>query len=120
MISVQLDEVKWVEDDREIMISGQMFDIKQYTEENGLLIASGVYDERETTVMQWLGNFNHKQQNQVIITILVLVQSFFSMLSLIAFSDFNKLILHHSSFITEKTLVPYLQKIAPPPRTFLP
>jgi hypothetical protein len=74
-IAVPLQKVKWVEEDREVMIDGKMFDIKQFEEKNDLLIATGVWDEKETEVMGILQGFNDGEQTGFIIRAMLLIES---------------------------------------------
>ena len=117
-LSIPIDKVTWMEEGREIMIEGKMFDIKSYYEEDGKLIAVGVYDEKETRVMELLYNFNDKQQNNLVINLFLLAQSFiFLIFFLITIINTTPLV-KHFSFIVLRTSNPYLQQFFPPPRCF--
>ncbi|HEY0354665.1 MAG TPA: hypothetical protein VGC29_00595 [Flavisolibacter sp.] len=117
-LSFPLHKVKWVEQDREIMVDGKMYDLQSYHEEDGMLIAKGIYDEHESRVMNVLHNFNEKDQNQLIIRVLLLIQIFAVVVQTLApiFQPgiFKKQFLSFSSSIP----LPVVKKIYQPPRQF--
>jgi hypothetical protein len=73
-LSVPEHKVQWVEEGREFMVDGRMFDLKSYSVKNGILTAWGVFDEEETKAMALLNNFNEKQQDLLIIRLLWFTQ----------------------------------------------
>lgn len=117
-ISLPLHNVKWMEDGREIMVNGKMFDIKSYCEKEGNLIAIGIYDEKETTVMELLNNFNNKEKNNFIIQLLLFTQSFVAVIYFLNNSVNAASFLKHSYFLVLKKISPFLQQFYPPPRCF--
>jgi hypothetical protein len=117
-LTIPFSKIQWMEEGREIMIDGRMFDIKSYVEKEGSLIATGVYDDRETAVMELLNNFNDKQQNSFIIQLLLLAQSFVVVLCLVNKElYFLNLLKHHSCFLI-KRLQSFTQQFFTPPRRF--
>ncbi len=101
-ISFPLRKVKWMEEGREIMVDGKMFDIKFYCEKEGSLIAIGVYDEKETRIMELLNNFNDRDQNNFIIRLLLLAQSFIAFIYFLNNSVNTASFLKHSHFLVIK------------------
>ncbi len=73
-LSVPEHKVQWVEEGREFMVDGRMFDLKSYSVKNGILTAWGVFDEEETEAMALLNHFNDKQQDLLIIRLLWFTQ----------------------------------------------
>jgi hypothetical protein len=72
--------VQWVEEGREILVEGKMFDIKDFSIENGVFHATGFFDEEETKVVDLLnGTFTEKGQDTIIIGLLLWMQSFVAM-----------------------------------------
>jgi hypothetical protein len=71
---IPIEKVQWMEEGREIMVDGKMFDLASYSVEDGFLKARGVFDERETTVVNLLHHFNEKAQSQLIIRLLLFSQ----------------------------------------------
>jgi len=45
------DDVHWIEKGSELLIQGEMFDVKHYTIENNLFIAWGIFDQEETNAI---------------------------------------------------------------------
>lgn len=104
-VKVPLEQVKWMEAGREVMINGKMFDLKTYAEADGFFTATGVWDEKETQVMEWLNHFNDQQQTGLVIRLLLLSQSLLLIYYLLqhiswyrwlrnTFSDFDVRITH--------------------------
>ena len=107
-----------MEEGREIMVDGKMFDIKTYTEKNGILIATGVFDEKETRVMELLNNFNDRHQNNLIINLLMLTQTLIVLVFFLLYLSYQKSILKHFCFLFLTNSKPFQQKFYPPPRSF--
>ncbi len=42
------DEVEWIEKGKEMLINGELFDVREYHIEDGKMIAKGLYDQKET------------------------------------------------------------------------
>jgi len=115
-ITIPLNKVKWIEEGREIMADGKMFDIKSYSEKDGNLVAVGVYDEKETRVMELLNNFNDKQQNNFIINLFLLTQTFIAVIYFLLNSIQKTSLLKHFSFIVLKKPTPFHPQFYLPPR----
>lgn len=73
-LSVPEHKVHWIEEGREFMVDGRMFDLKSYSVKNGILTAWGVFDEEETQAMALLNHFNDRQQDLLIIRLLWFAQ----------------------------------------------
>ena len=117
-ISCPVQKIKWIEDGREIMVEGQMFDVKTYRIENGIFIGSGVYDEDETKAMELFKNFNEKEQNYLLIHLLLYSQLFVA----VAFGIF--LIVYNQScryrlYGIQPLPYPYAHPLVPPPRPLI-
>jgi len=116
IVSIPLAQVQWMEEGREILVHGKMFDIKSYSEKDGNLIATGVYDERETAVIELLSHFNDQQQNQLLIKILLLAQTFAGLVYITIQLPYIICFLKHSTFFQVKKTSPHLFSFYPPPR----
>ena len=79
-VKVPVQTVKWIEEDREVMIDGKMFDLKSWSQDEHTFLAIGVWDEKETQVMEWLNHFNDQQQNNFIVRLLLVSQCLFFIL----------------------------------------
>lgn len=116
-ISVPLSKVTWVEEGREVRIDGEMFDLKNWEEENRTFTALGVWDEKETAVMELLGNFNDEEQTGLVIRMLLVLQTLAFVISASFVSPF--LILLTRCFKRWQAAIPlhYLRRIDQPPRS---
>jgi hypothetical protein len=54
-VVVPVNEFRWYEEGREILVDGMMFDVKSMREENGNYIITGLFDENETKLHIALG-----------------------------------------------------------------
>jgi len=119
LVSIQVpsQHVKWIEDD-EVMIQGKMFDIKTYHETDGFFHAVGVWDEKETKVMQLMNNFNDSQQQALIIRLLifseVLIALVLGFAILKRFIDLRSFTFFPGFYIPD----PFFEKKSPPPKAF--
>lgn len=117
-LTLPVSKVQWMEEGREIMVAGKMFDIKTYSEKDGIFTLTGVFDERETAVMELLNHFNDKQQNNFIIQLLLLVQSF--VVALWGMNNIKVVIVilkHHSQYLIQK-LEFFIPSFFTPPRRY--
>lgn len=117
-LSFPLHKVKWVEEGREIMVDGKMYDLQSYHEEGGMLIAKGIYDEHESRVMNVLHNFNEKDQNQLIIRVLLLIQIFSVIVHTLAPIFQPGLLQKYFQPFSSRIPLPVVKKIYQPPRPF--
>ncbi len=79
-LSFPVASVQWVEEGREILVEGKMFDIKDFTIKDGVFQATGFFDEDETKVVDLLnGTFTEKGQDTFIIGLLLWMQAFVAM-----------------------------------------
>jgi hypothetical protein len=119
-ISIPAAEVNWYEEGREIMIQGQMFDIKTFVIRDGIFTAQGVYDEDETEVVNLMnGHWSDKEQTVFLIRLLllshclILLTFFFYSFRLIAFIQKMQFL------FTFRYPSPYLAITIPPPKAYL-
>lgn len=76
-ITLPLHQVRWEKAGKEISVEGRLFDLKAYHTRAGWLIATGVYDDEETRLADFL--YRHAasaRDNTSIIHLLVLAQLF--------------------------------------------
>ena len=117
-VTIPVSKVEWMEEGKEIMVEGKMFDIQTYFEKDGVFTATGLFDERETAVMGLLNNFNDRQQTDFIIQLLLLAQSF---IVAVWISNYSKgliiLLKHHSQYLIQKLKL-FIPSFFTPPRRF--
>lgn len=73
-LSVPEDKVQWVEEGREFIVDGQMYDLESYSVTDGVFTARVLFDAEETKAMALLNHFNEKQQDLLIIRLLWFTQ----------------------------------------------
>ena len=117
-ISVPMEKVQWVEEDHEVMIDKKMFDLKQWEEKDGMLVATGVWDEKETEVMGLLNGFNDGEQTGVVIRAMLLIQAIAFIIRVSNFSHADILLKKQGSFLRMIYLEGFHKKIYQPPRIF--
>lgn len=117
-ISVPVADVQWMEEGREVMIKGRMFDLESYKEEAGTFTATGVYDDAETEAMEWLRHFNDREQSALVIQLLLLSQTFAALLFLLPSLARSKTRLRHTAGITPQLSASFHPDVFYPPRKF--
>ena len=63
-ITIAKKDVIWVKYKKEIMTDGRMFDVESYTETNGLVTFTGLYDDDETALNKSLEKNIDKKKNR--------------------------------------------------------
>jgi len=58
-IVVPVNELRWYDEGREIVVDGMMFDVKSIAQENGNYIITGLFDEDETQLHTALKKLQH-------------------------------------------------------------
>lgn len=72
--------VEWVKYKKEIRVAGKLFDIKSFTEINGTYKFTGLYDEDETALNNYLKkntDLKNEKGNQVLSSLFQLLQSMY-------------------------------------------
>lgn len=98
------------------MVDGKMFDLKTFSEKDGLLLATGVYDERETRVMEWLNEFSDAKQTRFIINLLLLVQTMAATILFLQATGIRRMALKYHRRLMALRPSPFLMSFYPPPR----
>jgi hypothetical protein len=71
-------DIQWVNEGREILVDGKMFDIKTFHLEKGVYHISGLYDEEETSLVKQLEKqqqSNTTSGNKILVQFIQLFQS---------------------------------------------
>ena len=119
-LTFSASKVQWVEEGREILVEGKMFDLKNYSIKDGVFTAQGVFDEKETKVVNLLhGHFTDFQQNFVVVKLLLLTQCFIALVYF-SYSFFSIPLLIKAPWgFMNNYLNPYLLISTPPPKRFI-
>ena len=65
-----------MEDEKEIMVDGNMFDVHSYKQKNGTFFFTGLFDDEETILIQQLEKHNDsKSDNKTLTLFFKLLQS---------------------------------------------
>jgi hypothetical protein len=62
-LHLKKEEFSWYKKGKEIRIGKHLFDVKSITEENGILVIAGLYDEQEDLLHKQLEQSQNKQEN---------------------------------------------------------
>lgn len=62
-ITLNKNQVNWVEEGKELIIDGEMFDVKSYTQKNDSLVISGLFDKAEKALKDKLASVLGNQKN---------------------------------------------------------
>ena len=123
-ITLLKKNIQWMEQGKELIVQGELFDVKESTQKNDSLVISGLFDSEEKKIKQQLflalGNqSNTDKPLQLLITqflspALLLSQNNSNLLPLFFLSPKIKYFIH-----TQNTLKVSLEIATPPPNTFL-
>ena len=119
-VIVPARDVKWVKKDKEILIYGQMFDVKTSVKSGENIVFTGLYDKDEQKLHENLKGFMHSKNKQSAPLNQLLVK-FFSTAVSITTIDYNtatdwKRIVAKYYYSTEKIPFVYGISIYQPPR----
>jgi len=62
-IIVNEADIKWVEENKEVIIDGKFFDVKSYSSADGKITLTGLFDNDEVKLHEQLKNFIHQKHN---------------------------------------------------------
>ncbi len=75
-ITVNEADVQWVEENKEVIINGNLFDVKSYSIAGGIITLTGLFDNDEVKLHDQLKNFIHQKDdgnnplNQLVVKLL--------------------------------------------------
>lgn len=72
-IHIGKQQLHWVKEGKEILVAGQLFDVKRIVEKDDKLIISGVFDRQETEIKNILAHQSHQQDEQLTSILLFLI-----------------------------------------------
>lgn len=121
-IEVMKENVQWHEKGTELKINGQLFDVKDYHEENGKLICWGIFDTEETALANWVEDNAEKNEDELFLSKLLI-----QLLKLPYIENEKSINPYATALMTKQcddfrcTLPkdPFLQGSTPPPDCFL-
>lgn len=63
-VTVNPEDVKWVKPQKEAMIQGEMFDVKEIRESNGKLFLTGLFDKKEKELNKIASDYQKQKQQE--------------------------------------------------------
>lgn len=119
-IMVPARDVKWIKKDKEILVNGQMFDVKTSVKSGKNIVFTGLYDKDEQKLHENLKGFMHSKNKQSA-PLTELLAKFFSTTVTIPAIDYNtaadwKRIVAKYYYPSEKIPFSYGISIYQPPR----
>jgi hypothetical protein len=118
-IKVHKNSIQWIEDDKEILVNNQMFDVKSIEQNNDTLIITGLFDYAEKEIKQKLSSLLNKK-NTTHNPLQKIIDSFSQQLFYFTTKDdlqfiFSAIIKKSEVIFTEKILITQLEVTTPPP-----
>ncbi len=121
-ITLLKKNIQWVEQGKELIVQGELFDVKEVTQKNDSLVISGLFDSAEKEIKQKLSLALGNQSNTDT-PLHLLITQFLSPALLLSQNNSNLLPIFFLSpkikyFIpTQNTLTVSLEIATPPPNT---
>lgn len=116
-ITLPEQQVHWEKKEKEIVVNGRLFDIRSYHVQNGILTAIGVWDDEETSLLEFIQHHTRPEKAAAsLIQWLLLSQCFIAFVSWLLTGRlraglqkfFPALFLHYCN--------PFTAIVSPPPR----
>jgi hypothetical protein len=112
-ITIDAKALTW-KNKKEVSIDGRMFDIKSYRVENGKYILTGLFDEKETSIKDFLKK-QASGSGSPLIKLLLIAQSFIITIFLISF-PFLIILRKRISFFKVQFSFHFKELLVPPPK----
>lgn len=116
-LAIPAGELVWVKRGREILVDGQMFDIKNIRYEGGTALVTGIFDHKESGIMRLLQQQGQPSKNsRSLAHLFVWLQQFVDTGSSIAFLFWREKATTFASFFLAPYSSPVLALQGPPPQ----
>jgi hypothetical protein len=115
-ITIAENKVVWM-DKHEIWVNNRMFDIHSKILKNGVYTFTGLYDEKETLLVEKHKRSSEKNnhENKLISLLFKCLQNIFSS-SIYFNSETSTRGFHVNNFLTSSLANPFLARLTPPPK----
>lgn len=116
------EDVHWYEKGSELIIGGELFDVKEFKEENGKFVCWGIFDTEETALSNWIEDQNEKNEDDRIITkmlVQLLQLPLIETNSTVKITSPQKMGALYGNLYCELPTSPFLKGSHPPPDCFL-
>jgi hypothetical protein len=97
-VSLPLGNVVWHKKDKELTIEGRLFDVKAYYVSNGLLTATGFFDDKETSVVQMLLHLTTQETNKALLQLVLVLQCFVTIILFFSLCRANSRLVHQTVY----------------------
>ena len=115
-IRIPADQVVWEKKEKEIVLEGKMFDIREYAIRDGIFTATGFFDDEESRIHNFLVEHASKDGGHALLQLLLFGQCFVAMIgwlpALLVVIPVQKEIPFYNDHYTD----PLLCSLVPPPR----
>jgi hypothetical protein len=115
-IVMSCDNVYWEKRGKELRINGRLFDINAYTVSNGMLTATGFFDEEEAAIENFLHLLPQDKKHNILAQPFLLLQCFMMILSLFVLYFYGRSSTPLYGFYAEDFTSPQLLVLERPPR----
>lgn len=62
-ISLPVDEVRWFKVNKEVLIEGKLFDVKEFHQDGSTIVFTGLFDEKETEISNNIVLIKNTEEN---------------------------------------------------------
>lgn len=116
-VSLNEAEVRWVKYGKEILINGQLFDIKSYIVQNGVATFSGLFDDEETALLDQIKK-DHQDNTggKQLVQLFKLFQNLYDSAAEPDFFINLSLKKKYHTACSSSLLTPFISKFSPPPQ----
>lgn len=121
-VTIKKNEVQWKMLGNEIIIDGQLFDVKDQLDEGNSIVFYGLFDKEETFLQNKIDNQHaHSNEQQALVSVVHFLQSvhFLSQPTTAVHNDFPINSSIGFTLIESKPMTPYLNQHTKPPESFL-
>lgn len=116
-IRVPAEKVVWEKKEKELLVDGRMFDVREYTVRDGILTATGFFDDAESGLLGFIAKrATGKEAGSALVGLLFFGQCFVALLGWSLPRLFLVPLQERNSFCNRRLSDPLLRLLVPPPR----
>ena len=119
-IVLQKEDVHWIEKGSELLIHGELFDVKHYTIEKNLFTGWGIFDKEETRLSIWVEKNNNSRDDLILSNIFLALEKmqYYGSRPLDSIALMNKCAVHFPILSFNLPSPPFIPGSHPPPNGF--
>lgn len=116
-VTIPARELHWHKKGREVVIDGQLFDVKTLRHSGGQIVLTGLFDEAETAIVNLLEQqAGHSRQSSALTYLFVLLLQFVSIQGVLTFLSYRAEQQRVFAPLLPLYISPFPAIVAPPPR----